>query len=182
MPKSVETVTSSTGPGYVRRHPHVISRPPSSPPAKRARQTAHWILVKKAMSSNDADRPARKQIDGSPAGGPNSAKSAAPRRAVEEVVAAVAREVVQVPELGFGDQEKRWRDAVEGAGSSHIDAVKEEDADLVAEGCPSRIRRATGLRPGPGRAATDGDRSQSSDRGGVERTPSRHGHRPACGS
>jgi broad specificity phosphatase PhoE len=131
----------------IRQAKHLARDFPDPPifssPAKRARQTAHWILVKKAMSSNDADRPARKQMDGSPEGGPNSAKSAAPKRAVEEVVAAVAREVVRVPELGFGDQEKRWREAAEGAGSSHIDAVKEEDADLVAE---EAVRVASGVR------------------------------------
>lgn len=83
-------------------------------------------------------------MDGSQAGPASSATRGGPRRTIEEAASALAREVVQVEDdLGFGDQEKRWREATERAGSSRLDAVKEEDGDLVAS---EAARVASGVR------------------------------------
>ena len=71
-----------------------------------------------------------------------------------EVVAAVAREVVQVPELGSGTKRNAARCGRRGGFVAYRRGEGGGRGSGGRGSCPSRIRRATGLRPGPGRAAT----------------------------
>jgi broad specificity phosphatase PhoE len=114
-----------------------------SSPAKRARQTAVWILIGAVAPGLRTDSLAGEQTEASEADQTRSAKLGGPSKSTEGAASALGRQIELVPDLGFGDQEKRWREAAERAGSSHVDAVKEQDTDLVAT---EAARVASGVR------------------------------------